>query len=211
MITQISPATSSPADLPNDSSANASPSPRPRFVSGQALALARGALHEIGLLSLREQVEQARILIEIGGVKTWWHRPVSDLPPFHVVEQRDGSRMLLVWRAEVATLQIFFRPAGSTRYEPERILTKHSAIFAQLPRHAFVPGSFSQAATFKQMVALRSLLGLAPEAAIPALHIASATQLIEAVILEPVLAQMIRLHPADTGAASGTQTGAKVA
>jgi hypothetical protein len=126
MITQNSPTTSSPADLPNET-AGASPSPRPRFISGQANALARSALYEVGQLGLHEQVEQARVRIELGGVKTWWHRPVSDLPPFHLVEQRDGSRMLLVWRAEAATLQIFSRPAGSTRYEPERILTKHSA------------------------------------------------------------------------------------
>ncbi len=205
------PATSTLAQRPATSSVDASASPRPRFASGQARALARSALSEIGQLTLREQAEHARVLVEIGGVKTWWHRALSDLPPFHLVEQPDGSRLLLVWRAEGPMLQVFHRGVGSTRYEPGPTITKHSAIFAELPRHAFVPGSPAQAATFKQLVALRSLLDLAPEAAIPTLHIASATRLIEAIVLEPVLGQLIRIHPAGVGGASGAPTGTKVA
>lgn len=175
----------------------APPPARLHLGPNQPVACARDALRAIGLLPLREQAERARVLVEIGGVKTYWRRALSDLPPFHLTEEPDGGRKLLVWRAENASLQVFQRDAGTMRYGLVASITKHSVIFAQLPRHAFGSASVEQPATFKQIVALRSLLRLTPEESIPALHIASASRLIDAIVAEPILRRLIRACPVD--------------
>jgi hypothetical protein len=191
--------TSSSSTELHSASAPVCPTPpaRPHFGSNQAVARARDSLLAIGPLPLREQAEHARILVEIGGVKTYWRRALSDLPPFHLTEQPDGARKLIVWRAEAATLQVFQRDAGTMRYGLLASITKHSAIFAQLPRYAFRSASVEQPVTFKQIVALRSLLRLTPEESIPALHIASASRLIEAIVAEPIVERLIRDCPVD--------------
>jgi hypothetical protein len=154
-----------------------------------ANAAARNALHELGKLSLLEQAAAARIMVEIGGVKTFWHRGLAPVPPY-IQLVHDDEDILLVWNEADSSLHIFRRTDAEPRFTRVQVIAKHSQIFAQLPRYAFVPGRCQHLASLAQLVTLRNLLGLEPSTPIPDLHIASATRLIGSIVLEPLLTRL---------------------
>lgn len=152
---------------------------------------ARAALHEISKLTLRQQSDAARIVVEIGGVKTYWSRGLAAVPPY-IQLQRAGEDLLLVWNEGDFSLHVFRRAGDDRRFTRLQVVAKHSVIFSHLPRYAFVPGRTEHRASLAQLVALRSLLGLDPASPIADLHIASATRMIGAIVLEPFLARTFR-------------------
>lgn len=177
------------------SAAAATPeSASPETSLNPAVIAARSALQELGKLGLLEQCEASRVEVDIGGVKTFWNRGLMTAHPFMQVERGEES-ILSVWNASDSTLHIFKRGVGTSYFERVETVTKHSAIFARLPRYAFVPGASAIPASFAQLVVLRKLLRLDPNAAIPDLHIASATRLIGLVVLEPVLDRLMAGRP----------------
>lgn len=158
-----------------------------------AIIAARAAFLEIGATGLLEQCENARVAVDIGGVRTFWNRGISQVPPFLPFDQ-GGESFLLVWHAENSTLRVFKRRPESRFFEPVETVTKHSAIFARLPRYAFKRGASAIPASPAQLVALRKILRLDPEAALPDLHIASAARLMTAVVLEPTVRALCARH-----------------
>lgn len=153
--------------------------------SREAIA-ARAALDEIGKLTLREQADAARVVVEIGGVRTYWSRGLAEVPPY-IQLTKDSEHRLLVWNGANSAVHLFSRTENERRFTPLQVITTHAAIFAHLPRYAFVPGQGEHRASFAQLVSLRSLLDLDPTSPIADLHIASATRVIGSVVLEPFL------------------------
>lgn len=159
---------------------------------------ARHALHELGKLTLHEQSDAARVMVEIGGVKTFWSRGLTPVPPFIQLNSAN-EQLLLVWNEDDSSLHVFRRVGKDRRFTRIQVIAKHSMIFASLPRYAFVPGRCQHTASLAQLVALRSMLGLSPSAPIPDLHVASATRIIGSIVIEPFLARTF-CAGADAGA-----------
>lgn len=163
---------------------------------------ARAALADLQGVGLQAQAESSRVLVEIGGVKTYWNRPLGNLPPYCEV-RIDVGQTLLVWRAEAAALDVFYRAATEARFTLARRETKHSRILKALPRHLFGPGKAEQPASFKQLVMLRTVLALDATAAIPDIHISAVTRLLNRVFVEPTLWALCAAHPAARGEIGG--------
>jgi hypothetical protein len=170
-------------------------SPVPNLIS--ALQLIR----EMGKLSLHEQHAHLRIEVEIGGAKTLWDREFSAGFPY-LQFNRDDTRLLLVWNAKRSALQLFKSWTAKAPFWPVEVITDPAAVFARLPREAFVPGTTAVPATFMQIVTLRKLLRLDPNAAIPDLHRAMASRIIAMIVTDPIVNRVM----ADAAGQSGTAT-----
>lgn len=158
-------------------------------VSNPTRVAIRSAFNSVRVLDLEAQSSAVRQIVEIGGVKTHWSRPIhSELPPFRHIWAPD-QQLLLVWREP--ELVIFGRRAASSPYEWLRSVSQHARVFESLPPYMFKPAAKAQPASPRQLMTLRQLLRLDAAEAMPELHVGAAAALINGFVVEPALTRLL--------------------
>jgi hypothetical protein len=182
----------------------------PKQSQAPNLISAMQLIRDMEKLSLHEQHAHLRIDVEIGGAKTLWDREFSAGFPY-LQFNRDDTRLLLVWNAKRSALHMFKSWAAKAPFWPVEVITDPAAVFARLPREAFVPGTTAVPATFMQIVTLRKLLRLDPNAAIPDLHRAMASRIIAMIVTDPIVNRVMAVVAGQGGTATRPQLQAGAA
>ncbi|MCX6952581.1 MAG: hypothetical protein NTV51_10525 [Verrucomicrobia bacterium] len=159
---------------------------RSRTKQRDAHAILQRAAHEPDLAS---QARSARNIVVIGGVPTHWSPPLYAGGPCYISTMADGNQRFILLDSDPLNVAVY---DGRGDLWLGRVLTcLPELILAILPKHAFQPLGNEATASAPQLHALRRLLNLPADHALPKLHTAVVSRIIDRVALANILPPLV--------------------